>query len=550
MNIQRLTLILLIFIGFSLSGKAQPISTTETNFYPPKPPTFDYVNVDPFSGTVTLYWTKSQFDPTGTDPQLPAPTYYVIYRRNPDAIGNDDLFFAIDTVDYLTFTYTDPTANGNKGRQMYKIAAVAQYKHGSSNTYTTSPLTIAHGTIWLTSNYDTCNATLNLYWDSYDGWLNDQHQTYYNLYHSTSGAAGTFSLLDTVSRFARRHTLRNVTPNTHNYFYLTSSRTDADITTSSNIHYVYTHQMVGPSFIAIDSVIALDHSTEIYFRMDTTTDMKNFKMMRWDAPDTSQVIFSATVLTEFDDPWLTHITDASEFVADRLRTYYYKVDALNSCDEVRAVSNLANTIIPIAESEGTTVSLRWTPLHVDTYRVPGRANNTVRYTVYRKAYAQGESIDTYGPWTKLSETTSPNYTDDVSRFQYQTPAYQFTFRYYIEAREYNQAEEMVMLSRSRTVTTDVTPAITVPNAIAPTMTTSINGRSRAIFEPIVNFESKFTVTIYDRWGKVVYHGDKGWDGRMSDGTFAREGVYVYRIEVITQREGNFIKRGSVAVIYP
>lgn len=550
MNIRRHTLIALALIGFALSGQAQPIFTTETNNNPPKPPTFDYVTVDPFTGITTLYWTGSIFDPLGIDPQLPRPAFYIIYKRNTDAIGNTDLFYAIDTVSHTVRSYTDPTANGNESRQMYKIAALSQFMLSSNSTYTTSPLTIAHGTIWLTSSYDTCNATLNLYWEPYDGWLNEEHESFYRLYHSTSGAAGTFAQMDTVDRFARRYTIRNIAPNTNHYFYLTSSRTDTNLVTSSNIHHIYTHQMVPPSQMTIDSIIALDNSTEIYFRIDPGTDMRNFRVMRWEAPDTSQVIFSATSIAEFDSTTLTHISDASEVVAERMRPYYYKVDAVNSCDEVRAVSNLTNTIVPIAEAADCNISIRWTPLHVDSHRIPSRTGNTVRYTVYRMAYTKGASLDAIGNWTKLGEVTSPNYSDDVSRFQYQTPAYQFTFRYYIEGREYNAADEVVTYSRSRSATVDVPPVITVPSAIAPTMTTNINGRSRGRFEPVINFDAEFTLTIYDRWGKVVYHGNEGWDGRMADGTLAREGTYIYRLEVTTQRVGNFTKRGSVSVVYP
>lgn len=541
-----------LLIGLALSGIAQPIYTTDTIYYPPRRPVFDLLTVNPTTGATTLYWTPSVYDPTGTDPQLPRPEGYIIYRYGIDSLGNKG-FFAIDTVSYVTRTYTDPTANGNLARQQYRIAAIAHFVNASHlphDVWKTSPQTTSHGSLWLTSAYDSCNSTLNLYWDTYIGWSNETHETHYNLYHSNFSDIGSFTLLDTIGRFDRRYTIRNIDPNADHYFYITSSRTDTSLTTTSNMHHIFTKQVQPPSSITLDSVIAGLHRTELHFSIDPNTDINQFQVMRWEEPDTNLIVLSANTVTQFDSPTVVYAVDSTDAVAARMRTYYYKVDAVNPCGMVSAVSNLCNTIIPTADAEGTTVHLRWTPLLIDTQRKPSRAGNTVRYTVYRMALAHGVPIETEGPWTRLSTVEQPNLDDDVSAFQFQNPAYQFTFKYYVEAREHTPTDDVVTLSRSRVMSIDVAPNIVLPNAIAPMMTTMVNGRSRSRFEPIINFEAEFTLTIYDRWGKVVYHGNTGWDGRMPNGTLAREGTYAYRLEVFTQRVGNFTRQGSVSVVYP
>lgn len=541
----------LLFV-LALSGIAQPIYTTDTIYYPPRRPVFDLVTVSPTTGATTLYWTPSVFDPTNTDPQLPRPEGYIIYRYGTDTLGNKG-FFAIDTVSYVTRTYTDPTANGNTARQQYRIAAISHFvnsAHPPHDVWKTSPQTTSHGSLWIASAYDSCNSTLNLYWDTYIGWSNETHETHYNLYHSNFPDIGSFTLLDTISRFDRRYSIRDIEPNTDHYFYITSSRTDTTLTTTSNMHHTFTKQVQPPSFMTVDSVIAGLHRTELYFSIDPNTDINQFQVVRWEEPDTNLIVLSANTVTLFDSPTVNYTADSTDAVAARMRTYYYKVDAVNPCGVVSAVSNLCNTIIPSADAEGTTVHLRWSPLLVDTKRKPSRAGNTVRYTVYRMALAHGVPIETEGPWTRLSTVEQPYLDDDVSAFQFQNPAYQFTFKYYVEAREYTPTDDVVTLSRSRVMSIDVAPNIVLPNAIAPMMTTMVNGRTRSRFEPIINFEAEFTLTIYDRWGKVIYHGNQGWDGRMPNGTLAREGTYAYRLEVITQRVGNFTRQGSVSVVYP
>ncbi|HPX05327.1 MAG TPA: gliding motility-associated C-terminal domain-containing protein [Tenuifilaceae bacterium] len=90
----------------------------------------------------------------------------------------------------------------------------------------------------------------------------------------------------------------------------------------------------------------------------------------------------------------------------------------------------------------------------------------------------------------------------------------------------------------------------MPNAIDPSDTRSGTIYPRNIFAPIVSFNATYTLTIYNRWGQIVYQGNEGWNGKLSNGTFAPEGAYVYRLEVQTQDAQNLVKTGSLTVIYP
>ncbi len=61
----------------------------------------------------------------------------------------------------------------------------------------------------------------------------------------------------------------------------------------------------------------------------------------------------------------------------------------------------------------------------------------------------------------------------------------------------------------------------------------------------------FELTIYDRWGSVVFKTndvEKGWDGSIKGGALAKEGVYVYKIllQDFKHREKEFL--GHITVL--
>jgi flagellar hook assembly protein FlgD len=60
----------------------------------------------------------------------------------------------------------------------------------------------------------------------------------------------------------------------------------------------------------------------------------------------------------------------------------------------------------------------------------------------------------------------------------------------------------------------------------------------------------YKITIYNRIGEIVYSGTNvGWDGRMANGSLAREGTYVYRLEVELESTRKLVKTGNLNVVY-
>ncbi|MGE0078836.1 MAG: gliding motility-associated C-terminal domain-containing protein [Bacteroidales bacterium] len=527
---KRHIILVLLCSMFSIVGLAQTYSK-------PNEPTFDYLTIDLTTGNPTLHWTAPSYNP-----QYPNPIGYIIYKRIIDQYGNDG-FFEIATVDQNTFEFTDVSSDGNQSRLYYKLA--------SQGTTEPSRLTTQHAEIWITSAYDSCNAKIDLLWNFYEGWSNIDVNQYYKLYMGNTPDWTTFQLVDSISKFTSKYSIRNVLENTDYYFYLTASRIDKPYTTYSNLYHIKTSMAIHPDYMSIDSITAATQGINVYYKIDPNTEIRNFKLVRWEQADTNQSIFSAKIIEEFSDPNQTAALDTNDSWAARTRKFYYKIDAYNGCDAVIKTTNLCNTIIPKARPNGIKVNLKWDPLIIDTLRKSDRDFDRVEYTVYRRAYTQNDDINGVGELeiaaSNISET---EFVDDLTPYKGQDPLYKIIFKYYIEAVERAPDNTGNTFVRSRDAIIEILPGVTMPTSIAPNSTITNNGRARNLFEPIISFDATYQLTIYNRWGSVIYHGNQAWNGQNDKGDYVKEGVYIYRLVIHTEDSGDVVKNGSLSVVYP
>lgn len=519
---------------FLLLGSAV-LAQTPPFYSKPKEPTFDYLTVDLQTGHPTLYWTAPSLDPL-----YPLPTGYIIYRQMADTLGNND-YFAIDTVNQNTFQYTDVGANCNLGRVHYRIA--------SNGPTEPSRQTLAHANTWITVEYDSCHAQLKLIWERYKGWTLDVVDSTFQLYMSNSPDSA-FQLLDNISKFENMYRIDKVEENQDYYFYLSITRNDTALTTLSNLLYRRTKMPLTPQYITIDSILASDLATEIFYKIEQSSELSKFLLIRGEYDVETGRLFNVKLIEQFDDKTQHYAVDSSDAWAARTRPFYYKIDAYNSCQAVVRTSNLCNTIILKPSHEDLGIKLGWDNLFVDTLQFPERTGDLVDYRLYRFAYPRGMNFDELGEMSQITVTEDTTFIDDLQSFQFATPPYQFVFKYYVEAREYADDGQQLVLSRSRLVPAEVIPTVVMPQAIAPTMYNTSYGHSRNIFAPVISFDAQYQLTIYDRWGSVIYNGDHGWDGTYPNGDYAVEGVYLYRLEVFTHESGSVVKNGNVTVVYP
>lgn len=506
----------IILWGFLLSS----LFCSAQNDDSPKPlkPTFDVLTLNPQTGTPTLSWHAPDYNPLN-----PNPTGYLIYIAHE---GGG--WVKIDSVNANTFTYTDNVNNG--------LSRCIQYVIASKGPNEPSPLTAPHGSIHVTSAYDSCANSVDISWNQYIGWGNriDRYEVY-------MGDNPNWENLPLVSTIIGTQTFTSyqALPNKDYYMYVKAVKKDEEFTSFSNLNHINTRIAQPPQFMFVDSLVAKDNSNEIYFSIDQTTQYKNFELVRWESPDSVLAIFTGKSITKFTDPAMNHVTDDSDSWSARSKPFYYRLHAYDGCNRLQRISNLSNTVTIRTYNEGSKPVIAWEKFYSED-------NNSIKYKLYRISTRNG--ITESEMIFSARDPEKNEYTDDLSPFDGQ--GYLPSFCYYLEAFEDLPESDKYRTSRSRIICTQVQPEVIMPNAIDPLSTIIRNGVPRNIFAPIITFQMDYKLTIYSRGGTIVFEGsNEGWNGRMPNGQLAPEGAYIYRLEVISDSYSFKTQTGSVTVMY-
>ncbi|MBL4709654.1 MAG: gliding motility-associated C-terminal domain-containing protein, partial [Flavobacteriales bacterium] len=280
---------------------------------------------------------------------------------------------------------------------------------------------------------------------------------------------------------------------------------------------------------------------EFQFYRDTLAELKNYTIYRGEARDK---------LLPIDFMLKSEVEDVDRFqypdlAADPdVRSYYYQVVTQNECDNVIDVSNLGRTIHLTVESddEGLRNTLRWN-------RYVGWDSTTSHVNIYRGLEGV-YSTEVHAVVTPDSRYDYSSFVDDISfdvtsagKFCYRVEAVQGPFNDKVVNNYPNNLGSQT--SNSNVVCVVQEPLMYVPNAFAPD---GVNRR----FGPKGQFfnYTQFEMSIYNRWGELVYITrdiNKGWNGTI-DGDDAGNGSYVYIIRYVDGDGEEHRKKGTVTLI--
>lgn len=522
-------LVILLLLGSYITSRAQK----------PQVPPNDSIRltIDLDFGYPTISWAPPAFNPL-----FPDPTGYIIYKRVDDILsplGYRNV--PIDTVGPLVRSYTDLLSNGNLDTLIYFIA--------SNGLIQPSQFSSVHTSMFIKSHYDSCNSKIDLEWNKYGGWGNRIKK--YEVYVGNDLNWAAYPLHSTIPGTSTNLSITNVNENLDYYVYVKATKDITDepgwipYVSTSNLHHRSTAQPIHPTAMTVDSIIAEDDRTKIFFKIDPVTQLTNFQIVRWEDSDSVRSIFTRKILNTEITKLTTLYDDTEDSWTARTRPFYYKIDALNSCRIIVKTTNLANAITPkVVPEDGMKNRVGWDELFIHRAKL-GRESNYATYRVTRYAFKA-----TPMPPVFLPETDQLEIIDDVSSLAGESDPYSIKFCYQIEAFEKNLLGQVTMYSKSRTQCVDIIPGVTMPDAIMPADNTSGFGNSRNILAPIITFRADYTLNIYNRWGALIYSGDNvGWNGRTSNGQLAKEGTYIYRLTVHTLENRDVIKEGSFVVIY-
>lgn len=476
-----------------------------------EPPIVESVSIMNETGDVQINWIKSP------DPLTEG---YIIYQYIGDFQGINTI--QIDVVDEETTGYiVTGTETGNQAIA-YVIAA---YRVDEGDTIR-SALTDPHRTMYASVNWDPCLVENTIEWTPYEGW-EDELQAYQVLWYlrgQTDTTSGSF-LNPLIS--SDKHLSP---PFNQEVCYLVRASREGGHESLSNRVCILTSVKVPPAWInATGSFVNGENHAELVFHPDPNTQTEDYLLYRSEVADGP--FEQASVLSQFP-PDVIHYTDEDVF-ADRI--HYYKLVALNECDLEGTESNLTSNLLLESGEERGIVSLNWNP-----YKT--WIGGIGRFEVYRVVDNQLPQLVATLPESQTS------FSEDLNDFTQAELSGIFCF--FVRAFE-GSANPYGFSGESRSNLTCVTlePEIFIPDAFTP----DGDGRNDYFKVFFTFIPAGYHMIVYDRWRNPVFESrdpQRHWDGTLSNGRKAPEGIYTYLLLVETQGGRKVRKTGQLALIYP
>ncbi len=470
----------------------------------PISPQLQTVSVDPITGNTSLKWQLS--------PSADVAAYIIYIDKNSSWIAIDTLW------DPSATSYLNTSSNADFFPESYVIAAF-------DTAGNPSPLTEPHTTMFAALYFDTCLVHINVQWTPYLGW--DDELKNYEIILTIDG--GPDSLLKTIDPDTTNYIHQEIESYTSYCYHIRANHTDGRISTSNRV-CTFTQMPRIPDYINADYA-SMENGNEVHisFTIDPQSEIYRFRLFKGNNTTSITELVSA-----FYNPpsWNIKYIDT---INDPSIRYYYRLKAINACDSIVTVSNVASNMVLKVENQETTNRLTWQPYH-------NWLDGVATCDIYRL-------IGDYPPELIASlPGTDTTYLDDISAFQYTAPAGRFC--YYVQAMEGGQNPYGITgVSRSNISCGVVPVKVFVPNAFTP------NADNRNdIFKPILSFTPKqYLFTIQNRWGNLIFKSadpQQGWDGTVNGNILAPEGVYIFFLRIVSDAGEIIEKNGHVTLIYP
>ena len=472
----------------------------------PLTPVVDTVTVDSLSGHSVINWFPSLSGDTEG---------YIIYENENGIWVPIDTVFGIASNNYVN---THPTwANPDSSSLSYCVAAFDSCQN-------TSPISIAHNTIFLTSVLDVCGGGVTLNWTPYV----NMHPGLegYNIYVKENN--GPITLLGTNPSTNQSFVHTPLVPNSHYIYSIRAFDSTGTVTSTSNTDTVIAYAPMQPQFAYIRHVSVLNNSyVQLKAIVDTSGYISKCKVLRAD-----DVAGPFAMVGYASLPALSNIASFNDMTAFvNQKSYYYKMIVIDSCGNEVITSNIGRTIYLLSEPSADMKNILTWNEYEDWL------GSVSLYNIYRKV----DDVVDPNPLVTLPSGTL-TYTDDVSaftessgRFSYMVQALEGPGNPYLIADTSFSNESLALQP----------PRFYVPNAFVPK---GLNN----IFIPLnvfVNTED-YLFSVYNRWGMLIFQttdSKSGWDGTFQ-GKDAPQGVYVYSISYKNSQNKMIEKHGTVTLM--
>lgn len=441
---------------------------------------------------------------------------YIIYQFI------NGIWTAIDTVTGINVTnYLNTLSNAGAQVESY---AVSPYDSCGN----VSPFSPVHQTIHLTDYLDVCNASTILTWNSYINMASLLGG--YNIYTSVDG--GPYTLIGSTAPGDTTFTHTGLVQFSNYCYYIQAYNAPNDMTASSQIVCVFANVPQQPVFEYLKvATVAASNQVKLQAYIDVAADIIRYDVYRADNL-TGPYTLIGSVPAVAAQPIVTYYDNTAH---TNEQSYYYKMQAIDSCSNPSLSTNISRTIFLSAQAlSDVTNRLSWN----DYETWLGTVNH---YRIYRAI----DGVFAPQPIANIPYTAAGtnNFTDDVGTYLNSNLG---QFSYYVEAYE-GSGNPYAFTDTSMSNVADVQqdPHVYVPNAFTP------NGLN-PIFLPATGFVdlNQYNFAIFDRWGEKLFETSdrqQGWDGRYH-GKFCEQAVYVWTLTFKTAQGEYIDRKGTVTLL--
>jgi gliding motility-associated-like protein len=438
---------------------------------------------------------------------------YILYSYE----GNDG--YAIDTV-------WDPAATSHiisntapKYSSISYVVAAHRLSAVPGLPGCTSPLSNVLSTIFCEAYADTCLKKINVSWNSYPSY--PESVTSYSVMLSVNGSSYTeiASTIPEITSF----TINDFITDEEYCFYIRANLEEGSFSTS-NKTCVLTRMQRPPGWINADyATVSPDSRITISFTIDPESEITHFLLEKKKGTTGS---FESIAQLQSDNGTVLY-TDMQATVNE---ANYYRLSAINSCNNPLTVSNISSNIVLSLERKNNELSLSWNPYREWNGMISG-------YKLFIDSGNGFEEKAVIGAGDSL-------YTLDYKTIMYDVSSADICM--YISASEVSNPYGITGMSNSSTVCTAPIEVITVPNIFTPN-----NDLVNDFFKPVLSFTpADYHLIISDQHGSVLFEtrdGNESWDG-TKNGNPQPEGICLWFLKVITPSGKSLTRTGTVTIL--
>jgi gliding motility-associated-like protein len=425
-------------------------------------------------------------------------------------------------VGYTNNTWLNPNSAAADSSECYRVRAVNGCP-GSQPGLASQ----RHCTIFVTAEAFGCERKSVVSWSPYTGWDNIRG---YEILMAEEGGPEVLigSVPDTIYQF--EHLGVELLAN---YCYRVRAVRDVPgrVTSTSNEACVFVYVPKRPDYAYHynATVNSTSDAVEQFFFLDSTAGYIGFDVLRGTAPDNMEPIADIDF-----DPTTRYYGYIDNTARVNMRSYYYAVVGIDSCEQNADTLNTLRTIYLEAEANtDRTNDLTWNAFE-------GWLGDVAAQNIWRNYDGTWELIATVPP----------------SQLAYNDPIQEFVtgegrFCYYIEALEGSgpfispDGVRFQEISRSNEACALQFPNVYTPNAFVP------EGLNKEFLPVTVYVDySDYVFQVYNRWGERVFYAtnpQRGWAG-IHNGKPAPQGVYGFHIRFVSSSGQVYEKSGTVTLI--